>query len=492
MQIGRMTLSVPDRIKSLVFAKRARDDQEFLPAAISILETPPSPIQVVLIWVICVLAVFALLWSYFGQIDIIALAQGKLQPTGRVKTIQPFEPGRVVDVKVENGQRVRANDVLIELDKTEAVADETASKSALESYQAEKLRRSAVLDIVKKDMLKDTEASAPAISWPSHIANAKIREREERVLKADLQQLESVVRNIDAQAAQKRGEIARLEAMIVSEEQLVETLKQRVDLRSALLARGSTPKAAVIDAMESLQSQQTTLAMQKGQLVEANEGLRVLASERQKTIDAFLAENEAKSNEAERQIDDLEQKLSKARVRTSRMVLTSPIAGTVLGLTVTTRNQVVQSGEELMRIVPDDGGLEVESYAQNKDIGFIKSGQPAIVKIEAFPFTKFGTLDAQVTKVGRDAIPDPEAQMAEGNPARSQKSGMFVGAQRIQNLVFPVTLKLGKTSIGIDGVDVPLTPGMAVTVEIKTGKRRIIEYLLSPLVETTSRAMKER
>ncbi|MEK4035786.1 HlyD family type I secretion periplasmic adaptor subunit [Methylocystis sp. IM3] len=491
MQIGRMSLSVSDRIKSLVFAKRARDDQEFLPAAISILETPPSPVQVVLIWVICVLAVFALLWSYFGQIDIIALAQGKLQPTGRVKTIQPFEPGRVVDVKVENGQRVKANDVLIELDKTEAVADETASKSALESFQAEKLRRSAVLDIVKKDMLKDTEASAPAISWPSHITG-KIREREERVMKADLQQLESIVRNIDAQVAQKKGEIARLEAMIVSEEQLVETLKQRVDLRSALLARGSTPKAAVIDAMESLQSQQTTLAMQKGQLVEANEGLRVLASERQKTIDAFLAENEAKANEAERQIDDLEQKLSKARVRTARMVLTSPIAGTVLGLTVTTRNQVVQSGEELMRIVPDDGGLEVESYAQNKDIGFIKNGQPAIVKIEAFPFTKFGTVDAQVTRVGRDAIPDPEAQMAEGNPARSQKSGMFVGAQRIQNLVFPVTLKLGKTSIGIDGVDVPLTPGMAVTVEIKTGKRRIIEYLLSPLVETTSRAMKER
>lgn len=482
---------IPEKFKSFLLSRQERADQEFLPAAVSILETPPSPIQVLIIWTISLLTVFMLLWSYFGQIDIIAISQGKLQPTGRVKTIQPFEAGRIVSVRVENGQHVKADEILVELDPSEASADETALTAALGSFRAERTRRKIAVETARNPEILDPAFELPQIDWPGQIPQ-RIREREELVLKADLRQLVSALQNLQAQATQKEKEIMRLESTIVAQEGLVRTLSQRVELRTALLARGATPKAAVIDATESLQSQQTTLAMQKGQLMEAREGLRVLSSEGQKAINAFLAENEVKKNEAERQIDDLEQKLNKAQARSARMALRSPISGTVLGLTVTTKNQVVQPGEELMRIVPESEGLEIESYAQNKDIGFIRTGQPAIVKIEAFPFTKFGTLDARVVKVGRDAIPDPEAQMAEGNPAKSQKSGSFVGAQRIQNLVFPVTLSLAAGSIPVDGVDVPLTPGMAVTVEIKTGKRRILEFLFSPLVETTSRALKER
>jgi hemolysin D len=145
-----------------------------------------------------------------------------------------------------------------------------------------------------------------------------------------------------------------------------------------------------------------------------------------------------------------------------------------------------------MRIVPDDGGLEIESYVQNKDIGFIHVDQTAVVKIESFPFIRYGSIDARVTRVAHDAIPEPDAQNLEGNPAKTPKSSYFAGAQRTQNLVFPVTLKADRQVMNVDGLDVPLSPGMAVTVEIKTGKRRILEYLFSPLVETASRAMKER
>jgi hemolysin D len=277
-----------------------------------------------------------------------------------------------------------------------------------------------------------------------------------------------------------------------SQKILLETLQQRVAMRRALLARGSTPKAAVIDALESLQTQQTALATQQGQLIEARTAQEVLAKERQKAIDSFIAENGQKLAEAERQIDDLEQKSAKAHAKTGHMSLTSPIAGTVSGLSVTSINQVLTTSEELMRIVPDDAGLEIECYLQNKDIGFVKNGQPAIVKIESFPFTRYGSLDAKVTRVAHDAIPEPDAQTIEGNPAKPPKPGYFAGAQRVQSLVFPVTLQAERAAMNIDGVEVPLSPGMAVTVEIKTGKRRILEYLFSPLVETASRAMKER
>ena len=383
-------LGSSDRAKDAVLVKWARSDQEFLPAALAILETPPSPVRIGLLWAICLLMSFAIGWSYFGHIDILAVAQGKIQPTGRVKTIQPLETGRVVALHVENGQHVAAGEVLVELDPAEAVADETASASAFAAFKAERLRRRAALDAMEGDALGET----PKIAWPDDIP-PQIRAREDRVLKGDLGQLRISVQSYDAQIAQKRDEERRLENTVGSEKILIETLQQRVAMRRALLARGSTPKAAVINSLETLQTQQTALATQQGQLIEARSAQEVLAKDRQKTIDSFIAENDQKLAEAERQIDDLEQKSVKAHAKTGHMTLTSPIAGTVQGLSVTSKHQVLTSSEELMRIVPDDAGLEIECYLENKDIGFVKSGQQAIVKIKSFPFTRYGFFGRQ-------------------------------------------------------------------------------------------------
>jgi len=483
----RLGKTIDEKTKSLALARWARSDKEFLPAAVSILETPASPVRIGLLWAICLLMGAAILFGSFGHIDILAVAQGKVQPTGRVKTIQPLETGRVVALHVENGQHVKAGEALVELDPAEAVADEQASQSALAAYQAERLRRRAALAAAESA----PSGEEPKIQWPEEVPPA-IREREQRVLDGDLRQLRVSVRSYDAQIAQKKDEERRLENTIQAEQALIDTLQQRVEMRKGLLARGSTPKAAVLDALEALQTQETQLAMQKGQLLEARAAQEVLAQERQKTIETFIADNSQKLSEAERQIDDLEQKFAKAHAKTGHMTLMSPISGTVLGLSVTSKHQVLTTSEELMRIVPDDAGLEIEAYLENKDIGFVAAGQAAIVKIESFPFTRFGALDATVTRVAHDAIPLPDAQSAEGNPAKPPRNDYFAGAQRVQNLYFPATLRAQKASMTIDGVEIPLSPGMAVTVEIKTGKRRILEYLFSPLVETASRAMRER
>jgi len=483
--VHRIALS--DKARDIALAKWARSDHEFLPAALTIIETPPSPIRIGLLWSICLLMTFAIGWSYFGQIDILAVAQGKIQPMGRVKTIQPLETGRVSAVHVENGQHVVAGDILVELDPAEAIADESASVSALAAFKAERLRRHSALDAIEGHSINDL----PRITWADDIP-AQIRTREELVLRGELNHLKISIQSYDAQIAQKKEEERRLESTVSAQEILIDTLQQRVAMRQGLLARGSTPKAAVIDALESLQTQQTALATQKGQLLETRAAQEVLAKERQKTIDGFVAENGQKVGEAERQIDDLEQKSAKAHAKTGHMTLKSPIDGTVVGLSVTTKNQVLTTSEELMRIVPDNAGLEIECYVQNKDIGFVRNGQAAVIKVESFAFTRYGTIDATVTRVAHDAIPEPDAQTIEGNPTKSPKSVYFGAAQRTQNLVFPVTLQSKKATMGIDGLDFALSPGMAVTVEIKTGKRRILEFLFSPLVETASRAMKER
>jgi hemolysin D len=467
--------------------RKVRADREFLPAALAILETPPSPAKVWLIWIICGLFAFAIGWTYYGRIDIIATAQGKIQPTGRVKTIQPVETGKVIAIYAANGQHVAPGQVLIELDDAEAKADHADAATQLLAFRAERLRRLRALSAVQGPRVE----TAAMIDWPEAIP-AAMRAREERVLGGDLRQLGASVKSLDAQIIQKKAEQKRLEETIAAQQALIATLQERVNMRTILEATQAGSKAAVIDAKETLQVQQTALATQKGQLAEALAAAEVLVQDREKAIESFKAENGQKLADAERQIDDFAQKEAKTAAKLGHMTIASPIGGMVLGLSVTTVGQVVNPSEEIMRIVPDGTGLEIEAYLENKDIGFVEPGQAAIVKIESFPFTRYGVLDAAVLRVAHDAIPEPDAQTVEGNPAKTTKSSYFGGAQRTQNLVFPVTLSLARTSMDIDGVSIQLRPGMAAAIEVKTGKRRILEYLFSPLVQTVSSAMRER
>ena len=461
-------------------------DHEFLPAALEILETPPSPIRLSLLIVICAFTTITLIWSYVGRIDIIAVAQGKFQPTGRVKIIQPLEAGKVLVAYVENGRHVQQGETLVQLDPSESAADEAQSAAGLASYSAEALRRQASLEGAAAKT-----KTIPQIVWPDFIPDP-IRRREERVMTADLETLNAQVASLAAQAEQKRAERGRLAATIAAQNDLIATLNDRVDMRKTLVEKNAGSKASLIDAIETLQYQRTVLAQQTGQLAEAEANLAVISRDIEKSYETFISDNAQKLAEAERQVDDLTQKLAKARAKSSHMVLKSPIAGTVQSSSITTEGQVVTSGEEIMRISPQDAVLEIECYLPNKDIGFVQEGQEAAIKIEAFPFTRFGTIKAYVTRVGRDAIPEPDADRTESNASKPSKSTTEAGAQRTQNLVFPVTLRPERATMDVDGTDVPLTPGMAASVEIRTGSRRMLEYIFSPIVQTASEAMKER
>ena len=173
------------------------------------------------------------------------------------------------------------------------------------------------------------------------------------------------------------------------------------------------------------------------------------------------------------------------------MTLRAPLSGTIQASSVTTVGQVLKSGEEIMRIVP--GRCRARNRMLPAELGhrLRQRGQEAVVEIESFPFTRYGTINARVTRVARDAIPQPEAEQTEQNSAKPTRSTQSGTAQRTQNLVFPVTLKPETTLIGIDGTNIPLQAGMATTVEIRTGSRRILEYIFSPLVQIGSEAMRE-
>ncbi|AGS20616.1 HlyD family type I secretion periplasmic adaptor subunit [Rhizobium etli] len=476
--------------------KRSQVDNEFLPAALEILETPASPIRTALIWFICLFTMGALIWSYVGTFDIVATAQGKIQPTGRVKVIQSIEVGKTIAVPVSNGIKVEAGDVLVELDPTEARAEVAALTASVSALRAEVTRRGAALAQVeawqRTDLWSSTRKIEIAPEFDASIP-ADVRRRETLLYNSDLEQLASTLDSLAAQRNQQVAAVKRYSEMVAAQQALVATLADRVAMRSNLVDLSAGSRSGVIDAVEIKQKEEANLAEQIGQRAEAEMAIVAATSDGLKILKTFVADNAQKQAQALREIDEREQQLVKAAKRLDSMTIKSPIRGIVQTSAITTVGQVVTSGAELMRIVPDDSSLEIEAYLPNRDIGFVSPGQHAVIKVEAFPFTRYGILNGTVTRIATDAIPEPDAQQLEGQPAKELQSVIPIGnAQRVQNLVFPIVIKLDETSINIDGTGVALSPGMSVTVEVKTGNRRILEYLYAPLAEISSEAMQER
>jgi hemolysin D len=462
-------------------------DREFLAPALEILETPPSPVRVAFLWIICAFVATAVAWAYFSRVDIIASAQGKFQLTGRVKVVEPLETGRVEDIRVANGSPVKAGDILIVLDRSAAEADMKEARAELASAQAEIFRRKIALSAARGHAFDPP----PKIDWPDEVA-PDLRERENRVLAADLGQLAATVASYDAERAQKTAERDKLRETIATQRNLVATLQERVDMRTKLLEEQAGAKAAVIDATETLQYQITQEAKQEQDLASLSAGLAVIARDSEKAVQTFVSDDAEKLSDAERRVEDVEQRLAKAEAAVDHLTLRAPIAGRVQSSIITNIGQVVTSGQEIMRVVPEDSSLEIEAYVLNRDIGFVSVGQEAVVKVESFPFVRYGAIHAHVARIAKDAIPEPDAAAIEGDPARVSNASGFAGAERTQNLVFPIVLKPDAATIAVDGVDEPLSSGMAVTVELKTGARRMLEYLFAPLVEVTSKALRER
>lgn len=263
-------------------------------------------------------------------------------------------------------------------------------------------------------------------------------------------------------------------------------------MRHSLATSGFGTRSSLIDSKEALQKEETALAAYRGQLTEAEAARDVLASERARTLQVFTTDNTQKRAEAQRTLDEANQRLAKATKRLEVLTLRSPSAGIVQASTVYTVGQVVGTGQEIMRIVPESATMEVEAYLPNKDVGFVRVGQEVSIKIDSFPYSRYGTVTGKVVSVARDAIPQPEAAQIEGNPARAGEAAPAAGAQRTQNLVFPVTILLARKSLVVDGQEVNLSPGMTVVAEIKTGSRRILEYVFAPVYEVTSESMRER
>ncbi|QKC90607.1 HlyD family type I secretion periplasmic adaptor subunit [Mesorhizobium sp. NZP2234] len=457
-----------------------RHEREFQAAAIEILETPASPAARIFAALIMVFASGALAWSWFGRIDTYATVQGKLIPLGKVQVIEPLITGTVKALHARLGAHVEAGDVLVELDPSEYAAERQKLSGNLEAAEVSEARLEALVDAVAQE----TPSAQASFTAPEGAAPDVVALQLQQ-MRQSLAAYQAEQASLEAAIAQKQVEIERGNRTLAERRRLVSLAGDRLEVYEQLERRQVGIRTSTIEARQGQQDQLMAAVDGEGQVAELEATMRTLAAQKRERREAYLDKVNTELIEVDRTIGGLQQDLAKAELFERSSVLKSPVAGRVQQLEVNTLGEVVQTGQRLMVIVPDGTKLEIEAMLLNRDKGFVHEGQEARVKIEAFPFTRYGTLDGKVLTVSNDAIPAGASQQAPG--AKQEAAHDAAGP-----LVFPVRIALNETSIRVEGQDVLLTPGMSVTAEAKTGDRRVLEFLLDPLIEMTDEAFHER
>jgi hemolysin D len=431
---------------------------EFLPAVLEVQDAPPSPIGRAILWTIMLGFIAAISWSGLSWIDIVATAPGKIIPSGHSKTVQPFEAGVVAAIHVQDGQAVRRGEALIELDATQNRADRDRS---MNEYRA------ALVDAARLRALVAGQSAfdAPLEADPQYVMLQRQRLRDQlSEFSARIQAARHLIEQRKAVVDVTRENIRRLEATVPMEAERSAAYKKLLEQQYVSKMDYLQFEQQRIDKAQELAGQKSKLRQDQAALAEAEKNYRALISEFQQSKQAELSIIETKAV-------SLLEEVRKAGQKAQLQELVSPIDGVVQQLAVHTVGGVVTPAQPLLIVVPQDHPMEVEAMIENKDIGFVKEGQPVEIKVETFPFTLYGTISGKILSVSDDAVPLDKGK------------GVLVYASRVS---------MDRSTMEVEGKQIHLSPGMAVTVEIKTGQRRVIEYLLSPLVKSMKESLRER
>ena len=429
---------------------------EFLPAVLEIQQAPPSPIGRAILWTILAVFTTGVLWATFGWIDIVATAQGKIIPSGYSKVIQPYEAGVITAIHVQNGQLVKRGEVLIDLDPTLNRADHDRASNEYRAAKVEAARLRALI-AGSSTFEAPPDGDAQYVLLQRQLLRDQLAEYQARAASA-----QHLIDQRKAGLDQTRENIRRLEATVPMEAERAEAYKKLLDHEAVTKMDFLQAEGQRIDKTQELAGQRKKVMQDQSALAEAEKNYRVLASEFQQSKQVELSTTDTK-------VASLVQDVTKAGQRADFQRLTAPIDGVVQQLAVHTVGGVVTPAQELLIVVPQDHPVEVEAQVENKDVGFVKAGQVVEIKVETFTFTLYGTIPGRVVSISDDAAP-------------IEKVG----------LVYPTRVSMDRATIEVEGKQVHLSPGMAVTVEIKTGQRRVIEYLLSPLLKSMKESLRER
>lgn len=449
---------------------KAQTLTEFLPAALEIQETPPHPLARWLGMSLISLFTIALIWSCLGRVDIVASAEGKIIPSGRVKLVQPLTKGFVKAIHVKEGQYVKEGQVLVELDRTSTAADQS---------RIEKELQTGMLDLAVAQTLHALLTTPKTtITGPTQIRlspgkDFKLTDAENNLRQQMVwQQWQQYLAQLGGLQSAQQKAVAEKFASAETIKKLQQTLPMVTKRADGMARLYKNNMAAEIQLMEVEQARIENVQNLAAEQQHRNQ-LEAAIREAEQQIDALKADTLNRTlgviTENTNRVNSLREELIKATDTNAKQFLYAPVSGYVQELAISTIGGIVTDAQKLMAIVPEEENLEVEAMLGNKDIGFVQKEMAAEIKIHTFPFTKYGLIDATVTNISEDAIID-------------EKLG----------LVYSMRLKMHKNSINIDGKQVKLIPGMAVTAEVKTDQRRVIEFFVSPIKKYQQESIRER
>lgn len=453
-----------NRIKKLwndlINGREEAQETEFMPAILEVTETPPSPVGRLVMWSILALLAAGLIWAFVGTINEVAVATGKVIPTGQVKTIQVKNKGIIKEINVKEGQHVEEGEVLVVLDPTTTDADNASLKKRAAYYKLDIDRLEAELKGAPFQPAPDAELETSDLLAEKNLYQSRTTQYRSEVASAQ----NAVSQKQAALAAEEKNyeKYAGMLAIAVDKEHRLQQLVKENAIAEFQLLEQTSQR---INLEETTNAQRDMVAKARAELAEAQSRLSTVDSGYRKDIMTSLVESR-------KQYLAYQEEIKKADENQRLATVTAPCSGRVYNLAVHTEGGIVTDAQPLMMIVPDGTGLEFEVWADNKDIGFIKEGQEAEVKVSTFNFQKFGMVKAVVDEIGADAYSD------KTDVERNKK--------------YRLTLNILQDDINIFGQKADLTPGMEVTAEIKIKEKRIIDFFLDPFRRYTSEALRER
>ena len=441
--------------KNFLDTDKKKEETEFLASILEVTETPPSPVGRMVLWTIIAFLIVGMVWLFVGEVDEVAVARGKIVPSGSVKTVQSSNKGIIKDILVEEGQAVKKGDVLVVLDTTKTQADVDALKKQVAFY-------SMTVDRLQAEM-----NDAPFVVTESELLDPKDISAQKSLYSSRRIKLESDKTRLNAVIAQQQASIASGRATQEKYNALLAVAREKEAKLNELYRSDAVSYFQLLEARQTRVDYQKSSEAMVEEILKAEAQLAEANTQLANVINTYKQETMTQLVEAKRQLDAYKEELRKANQTNEQSTIVATDSGEVDGLSVYTIGGVVAEGQTLMNIVPEGAKMEVEAYVDNKDIGFVRVGQEAEVKVDTFNFQKFGMLNAEVTDISADATEDQR-------DAEKDKK-------------YRVTLSLENDTSGLD-----LTPGMNVTSEIKIKKKRIVDFFLDPFRQYMDEALRER
>ncbi len=430
-------------------------EMAFLPAALEVAVTPPLPASRAIAWSIMLLFLVTVAWASVARVDVVGVANGKIVPLGQVKHVQPFETAIVQAINVHEGQTVARNEVLVELDAAAPRADLNNLLEQRAQVADEQTRLNALLRGF------GTEATSPEARTQHHPTLQLRIANNYRSFAAERQAL-------DDESRRNRAERRSIEASLAQANATLPLLAERADALRQLHEKSVGPRLAWLELEERRTERDYERAILATQLQVNDASFAQLAQRRVALVARTDSQWRSELAEVTTRASVLDHEISKARARVDRFKLRAPVSGTVQQLAVNTVGGVVSTAETLMLLVPS-GALGVEAWVENKDIGFVTVGQSAKIKIETFPFTRYGSIQGHIETLSLDAVSSPE-----------------------RGLTYLAQVSMAQSTLDVNGRPVKLSAGMAVSVEVNLGRRRVTEFLLAPLLRYRDEGLGER